>query len=140
MLRTKEQDPKYENLTKIETNARSLHFSPKSFIHYFGSFCYCFPSLRLKNITVKSLGRSARRLPKVRNQHMMTWFCTQTIRTSFLVILLLFSINTVKKMLVTEIQYLLHKNLSKMKTKERWLRFSPKSFAHNFGHFVVVSH
>jgi len=40
-------------------------------------------------------------------------------------------------MLVTKVHYLLHKNLSKMKTNTRWLHFSPKSFAHNFGHFVL---
>ena len=52
---TKEQDPKYENLPKIETNTRQLHFSPKSIEHNFQSFCCCFPSIWLKNITLKSL-------------------------------------------------------------------------------------
>jgi len=47
MLRTKEEDPKYENLPKIETNPRWLHFSPKSFAHNFWSFWCCFPSIRL---------------------------------------------------------------------------------------------
>jgi len=51
----------------------------------------------LKNIPVKSSGLYARKLPKDTNQHMMTFFYTQTIRTSFLVILLLFPTYLVKK-------------------------------------------
>jgi len=47
MLKTKEQDPKYENLPKIETNPRWLYFSPKYFAHSFRSFCCCCPSIRL---------------------------------------------------------------------------------------------
>ena len=85
-----------------------------------------------ENIPVKTLCFCARKLPKVTNQHMMTFFCTQTIRTSFLVILLLFSINTVKNLHVPKVEYHLHENLPKMKTNPRWLRFSPKSFVRNF--------
>jgi len=95
MLRTKEEEPKYENLPKIETNPRLLHFSPKSFPHNFRSFYCCFLPIQLKNILFKSSGLYARKLPKLTNQHMMTCFCTQTIHTSFLVILLLFPTNMV---------------------------------------------
>jgi len=135
MLVTKVQYPLHKNLPKMETYPRSLQFLPKSFAHNFRSFCCCFPSIRLKNITVKSLGQLARKLPKVTNQHMMTCFCTQTIHTSFLVILLLFSINMVKKMLRTKVQDPKHENLPKMKTNLRYLQFPPKSFAHNFRSF-----
>jgi len=44
---------------------------------------------------VTSLGHLARKLAKVTNQHMMTCFCTQTLCTWFLVILLFFPINMV---------------------------------------------
>jgi len=135
MLKTKEHDPKYWNLLKIETDPEELHFSPKSFAHKFWSFCCCFLSIRLKNILIKSLGLYVWNLPKVTNQHLTTCFCTQTIRTSFLVILLLFSTNTVKNLHVPKVEYHLHENLPKMKTNTRWLRFSPKSFVHNFRSF-----
>ena len=82
---------------KWKSTQDGLRFSPKSFVHNFRSFCYCFPSIRLKNITVKSLDHLARKLAKVKNQHMMTSFCTQTICTWFSIILLLFPINMVKK-------------------------------------------
>jgi len=94
MVRTQVHDPKLENLSKMETKPRLLHFSPKSFAHNFRSFCCCFRSIWLKNKSIKSLGHLTRKLPKATNQHMMTCFSTQTIRT---VILLLFSINKVKK-------------------------------------------
>ena len=97
MLRTKVQDPKLEKLPKMETNLRELHFLPKSFAHKFRSFCCCFQSIRLINITVKSLSQLARKLAKFTNQHMMTCFCTKTIDTSFSDILLLFPINMAKK-------------------------------------------
>ena len=97
MLRTKVHDPKLENLPKRQTNPKLLHFSPKSFAHNFRSFCCRFRSIRLKNKSVKSLGHFTRKFIKVTNQHMMTCFCTQTIPTSFLDILLLFPINMVKK-------------------------------------------
>jgi len=135
MFRTKVHDPKLENLQKIETNPRLLHFSPKSFAHKFRSFCCCFRSIRLKNKSVKSLGHLTRKLPIVTNQHMMTCFSTQTIRTSFLVILLLFPINMVKKMLRTKLHDPKLENLPKIETNPRLLHFSPKSFAHNFRSF-----
>ena len=98
MLRKKKlHNPKVENLPKIETNPKLLHFSPKSFAHNLRSFCCCFQSKRLKNKSVKTLGHLTRKLTKVKYQHMMTCFCIQTILTSFLVILLLFPINMVKK-------------------------------------------
>ena len=96
MLKTKVHDHKLENLPKMETNPRLLHFSPKSFAHNFLSFCCCFRSIRLKNKSVKSLGHLTRKLSKVTNQHMMTCFSIQTFRISVSVILLLFSINKVK--------------------------------------------
>jgi len=96
-LEEKVHNPKLENLPKIETNPRLLHFSPKSFAHNFRSFCCCFQSIQLKNKSAKSLDHLTRKLLKVRNQHMMTCFCTQTILTSFFVILLLFPMNMFKK-------------------------------------------
>jgi len=81
----------------MKTNPRWLYFSPKSFAHNFRSFCCCFTSIQLKNITLTSLGHLARKLAKVTNQHKMTCSCTQTICTSFLVIFLLFPTNLVKK-------------------------------------------
>jgi len=86
MLITKVQDPKHENLPKMETNPRRLRFSPKSIAHNFRSVCCCFPSIRLKNITVKTLGHLTRKLAEVTNQYLMTCFCTQTISISFSVI------------------------------------------------------
>ena len=86
MLKTKVHDPKPENLPKIETNARLLHFSPKSFAHNFRSFCCCFRSIGLKNKSVKSLDHLTRKNPKLKDQQMMTCFCTKIIRISFLVI------------------------------------------------------
>jgi len=84
-----------KNLSKMKTNSRGLCFSPISFAHNFRSFCICFTSIQLKNITVTSLGHLARKFPKVTNQHMMTCFSTQTILISFSVILLLFPTNMV---------------------------------------------
>jgi len=85
----------------------------------------------------------------------MTCFCTQTICTTFSVILLLFSTNIVKncskqknrtlnmktcqKWKSTQDNYNFHPNLLhiifRMKIIPRWLRFVPKSFAHNFRSF-----
>jgi len=97
MLRTKVHDPKLENLPKIEINPTLLHFPTKSFAHNFSSFCYYFRSIWLKNKSVKTLDHLTRKLQKVTNQQMITCFCSQTIRTSFLIILLLFPINIGKK-------------------------------------------
>jgi len=62
----------------------------------FGHFVI-FLSARMKNIPVKSSSLYAWKLSKLRNQHIMTSFCTQTINTSFLAILLLFPTNMLKK-------------------------------------------
>jgi len=135
MLKTKADDPKLENLPKIQTNPRLLRFSPKSFAYNFRLFCCYFRSIRLKNKSVKSLGHLTRQFTKVKYQHMMTCFCTQTIPASFLDILLLFPINMVKKMLRAKVYDPKLKNLPKIETNPRLLHFSPKFFAHNFWSF-----
>jgi len=87
---------RHENLPKMETNQDDYVFH-RNLSYIIFDHCYCFPSIRLKNITVKSLGYLARKLAKVTNQHMITSFCTQTIYTWFSIILLLVPINMVKK-------------------------------------------
>jgi len=140
MLRTKKQDQKNENVQKIETNPRCLRFSPKCFKHNFGSFCYCFPSLQLKSIMVKSLGHLARKLPKVTNQHMMTCFCTQTICTSFSVILMLFPTNKVKSCSEQKNMTLNMKTCQKEKPTQDDYVFHPNLSYIILDHFVIVSH
>ena len=103
---------------KSASGSKSLQFLPKSFAHNFRSFCCCFASIRLKNITIKSLGQLAPKLPKVTNQRMMTYFCTQTIHTSFSVILLLFPINMVKKCLKQKYRTLNMKTCQKRKSTQ----------------------
>jgi len=139
MVRTKVYDPKLENLPKIESNPRLLHFSPKSFAHNFRSFCCCFRSIRLKNKSVKSLGHLTRKLPKVTNQNMMTCFCTQTILTSFLVILLLFPINMVKNCSEQKYTTLNSKTCQNWKPTQDYYIFHANLLHIIFGHFVVVS-
>jgi len=60
-------------------------------------FNHFVTSIQLKNITVTSLGHLVGKLPKVTNQYKITCFSTQTICTSFLVILLLIPTNMVKE-------------------------------------------
>ena len=67
----------------------------------------------------------------------MTSFSTQTIRTSFLVILLLFNINTFKNLHAPKVQYRRHENLPKMESNPKLLRFSLKSFELNFRSFCL---
>jgi len=135
MLVTKVQYLLHKNLSKIKTNPLWLCFSPRSFTHNFWSFCCCFTSIQLKNITVTSLDHLTRKLLKVTNQHMMTCFCTQTICTSFLVILLLFSINTIKKYMYLKYSTVCTITCQKWKPTQDGLRFLPKSFIHNFRSF-----
>jgi len=144
MLKTKVYDPKLENQSKVEPNPRLLHFSPKSFAHNFRSFCCCFRSIRLKNKSVKSLGHLTRKFTKVTNQHMMTCFCTETILTSILVILLLFRISIFKKMLknksVKSLDHLTRK-LTKVTNQHMMTCFCVQTIRTSlFCHFIVVSH
>jgi len=139
MLKTKVDDPNLEKLPKIETNPRWLHFSHKSFAHNFRSFCCCFRSIRLKNESVKSLYYLTRKLPKVTNQHMITCFWYQTIRTSFLFILLLFPINMVKKWSEQKYTTLNSKICQKLKLTQDCYIFHPNLLHIILGHFVVVS-
>jgi len=44
-------------------------FLPNYFAQNFWSLCCCFPSIRLQNITVKSLIPLAQKLPKVTNRY-----------------------------------------------------------------------
>ena len=99
-----------------------------------------FPSIRLKNITVKSLIHLARKLPKVTNQHIMTCFCTLTIYTSFSVILLLFPIHMVKTCSEQKYTTLNTKTCQKWKPTQDNYIFHPNILHIVFGHFVVVSH
>jgi len=140
MFVTKVQYPLHENLPKMETNPRWLPFSPKYFAYNLRSFCCCcFPSIQLKNILVQSLSHLAQKLPKVTNQHMMTCFCTQTIRTSFSVILLLFSINMVKKCLKQKYRTLNTKTCQKWKSTQDNYFFHPNLSQIIIGHFFAVS-
>ena len=138
MLVTKRQYPLDENLQKMEANPRWLCFSPKSFGYNFRSFCCRFPAIRLKNITVKSLGHLAWKLPKVTNQHMMTCFCTQTILTPFSFILLLFPINMVKKCSEQKYRTLNTKTCQKWKQTQDNYIFHPNLSYIIFSQFVVV--
>jgi len=119
---------------------RCLRFSPKSFVHNFGSFCRCFPSLRLKNITVKNLGHLGRKLSKVTNQHMMTCFSTQTICTSFSVTLLLFPINMVKTCSKQKNRTLNTKTCQKPKQTQHDYIFHSNLLYIILDHFFIVSH
>ena len=139
MLVTKVQYLLYRNLSKMKTKPRLLCFSPKYFTHNFRSFCCCFTSIQLKNITITTLGRLARKLPKVTNQHMMICFCTQTIRTSFSVILLLFSTKMIRKCSKQKNRTLNTKTCQKQKPTPDDYIFHPNILHIVLGHFVVVA-
>jgi len=115
-------------------------FHPNLFAYNFWSFCYCFPSIWLKNITIKSFGHLTRKIAKVTNQHLMTYFCTQTICTSFSVILLLFPLNMVKKCSQQKYRTLNMKSFQKSKPTQDNNIFHPNILHIIFGHLVVVSH
>ena len=125
---------------KLKPTLRCLRFSPKSFVHNFGSFCYCFSSLRRKNITVKNLGHLGRKLSKVTNQHMTTCFYTKTVCTSFSVILLLFPINMVKTSSEQKNRTLNTKTCQKPKQTQHDNVFHPNLLYIICDHFVIVSH
>jgi len=93
--------------------------------------------IQLKNITLTSLGHLARKLSKVTNQHIMTYFCTQTICTSFSVILLLFATNMVKKCSEQKNRILNTKTWQKDKPAPYDYIFHQNLFNIIFGQFVV---
>ena len=55
----------HENLPKLETNPRWLVFALKPFSNHFLSFCYCFPSIWIKNVLVKISWLLAQKLAKL---------------------------------------------------------------------------
>jgi len=69
---------------------------------------------------------------------MMTFIYTQTIRTSFLVILLLFPINMVKKYTKQKNRTLNTKTCQKYKPTPNNYIFHPNILHIIFGHFVVL--
>jgi len=129
-----------KSFQKWKTTQDNYIFSPKSFAHNFRSFCFCFPSIRLRNITVKSLSQMAWKLTKFTNQHRMICFCTQTIDTWFSVILLLFPINIAKKSSEQKYKTLKTKSCQKWKPTQDNYIFYPNLLHIIFGHFVVASH
>ena len=70
----------------------------------------------------------------------MTCFCTQTICTTFSVILLLFSTNIVKNCSKQKNRTLNTKTCPKWKPTPDNYNFHPNLLHIIFGHFVVVSH
>jgi len=129
-----------KSFQKWKTTQDNYIFSPKSFADNFQSFSFCFPSIRLLNITVKSLSQMALKLTKFTNKHRMICFCTQTIDTWFSVILLLFPINMAKKCSEQKYKTLKTKSCQKWKpTQDNYISYL--NLLHIIlGHFVLASH
>jgi len=127
-------------LTKLQTNPRWLGFALKPSLHTFWSISYCFPPVRLKNVSVKILWLLSQKLAEVANQPKMTWFCTQTAPSSILINLLLFLAIQLKSISV-KILWLLARKLAKVWNHPKWLGFAPKTTGHPlWGWLVVVWH
>ena len=76
-----------------------------------------------------------RKLAKVTNEHLVTCCCTETISLSFLVILLLFAINMIKKCLEQKYRTLNTKTCQKWKPTQDNYIFHPNLLHIIFGHF-----
>jgi len=127
-------DTKTTKADKVENQAKMTWFCTQNIPPFFSVH---FPSVHIQKVPFKNSWLLTRKPVEVGNQPKMTRFCTWTLFTTFLVILLLFSISMAKKCLC--ISWLLARKLAKPANHPKLTCFSQKHSNIVFlGQFVVV--
>ena len=130
---------KMKTCQKYKRTPDNYSFHPNLLHKIFGRFLVVFYQYGWKIFRSKVQIFMHKNSQKVANQHMMTCFCTQTMRTLFLVILLFFSINTVRNLQYLKYSTVCTKTYQKWKPTQDDYVFHPHLSYIIFSHFVIVS-